>query len=443
MRAGAAILIAAVLLTGCGLVCATAAQAATPAQAPPPPYRQLAGHSSPKPLSTAATYAIAGLVENFDGSPMDRPDVEWGWNDPDGALLSAVYHSGGMIEGETNGTFSFAHVMAHPGHDRLWAYTPLSTDGLMGIDVSHLDFSAGVPFTIRPAHVRVSVAHAPTGKAGIFELGDAAASYADSGTYLDKGSGVVDAAPPGFNAAVLNFSNSWATVTAESEWISPGRQTVAVSPGAVASDTLSFDWNTAVHGRLLGQYCQHSGSPGSLVTYRVSGLPAGEQLSLFGWSEQSSDALVHDYAQTITSTGPSESYTVRLRIPKNAPVGFYRVEADRSDDPASLLQLYDHFDVCTLVASHRVVGAGDAVRLRGHLDTMSNHATLFVRYRPASQPESLRAPGWTKAGIVDVSRRGGFVTSILHPRRTSWYVLRYSNRELRRCFTSVVKVQVH
>lgn len=427
--------------------CATAAQAATHVRAPLPPYRHVVGQWSPTPvpLGGSALYAIAGVCESFDGSPLDRPYLEWGWYDPDAASFlpsAAVYHYGGYMDGAENGTFSSARVTAHPGHDALWMSSESSTDGLMGIGEWGLDFSTAAPFVLRPAHVKVSVAHAPAGKTGYFELGDAAVCWADSWSYIKQGSGIVDAAPPGFDAAVVNFSDSWDRVTSESEWTSPGHQTVAVSPGAVANDTLAFDWSKAAYGRLLGKPCQHSGRPGSSVTYRIAGLPAGEQVSFFGFSERSLTPTVHDYGRTVTSTGPAVTYTVRLQIPKNAPVGVYRVEANRSDDPRSLLQLYDYFDVSTLVASHAVVAPKGAVRLRGRLDTLSTRAMLLVRQRPAGQPESLHAPGWTQVGIVNVDAKGRFVTPVLHPRRTSWYVLRYSNANLNCCFTSVVKVEV-
>ena len=67
-----------------------------------------------------------------------------------------------------------------------------------------------------------------------------------------------------------------------------------MSPGEVADDTITFDWSQAVHGRLAGRACQHSGSPGSVVGYRVWGLPAGEQVSFFGSSDQT--PAVHDFA---------------------------------------------------------------------------------------------------------------------------------------------------
>ena len=87
------------------------------------------------------------------------------------------------------------------------------------------------------------------------------------------------------------------------------------------------------------------------------------------------------------------------------------------------------------------VDRGGAVRLRGHVAGSS--ATLFVRHRAAAQPDTLRARGWTKVANLAVGDTGKFVTPVLRPSRTSWYVVRYSGGDGDFvAFTPVVRVRV-
>jgi hypothetical protein len=318
----------------------------------------------------------------------------------------------------------------------------LTGDGLNYGILYHLDFSTTGSYVLRPGHVNISVAHASAGKRVHVSLGDANYSAADSSVGLTEGYGVADAWAPDFNSARASFDNAIGTVTAECEWVHPGHAPVAVSPGSVAATSVDFDWRSAVRGRLAGPLCRHSGRPGSTFRYTISNLPAGEQMSFFGQSWSPYTWGVQTYPQVVTSSGPENTYTVSLRVPKRATVGeVYWVQAQRSDDVQSLLWLYDNYEVCSFAASQNAIVHGQAVRLRGHID--GKKATLFMSHRRAGQPATTKAQGWTKVADLSVTASGRFASPRLRPSRTTWYVVRYPGMDGGFvAFTPVVKVSV-
>lgn len=398
-------------------------------------------------LSSASTYSISGTAEDFFGNPLAGYEVDWGWFDPDGdswSFTASVYHHGGTTNTAGDGTFSLPAVTSDPGHDDLFVFD--SDTGSYFLDQWGLDFSTTHSYTLRPGHVAVTVAHGLDGQPIGVTLGDAASSSADTQIDLTQGSGVVNAAPPDFNSGVAYSYNPHDTVSAECEWVNPSHTPVAVTPGTLAGTTVSFDWSQAVLGRLVGPLCQHAGRPGSLVRFAVSNLPAGQQMSFFGSSLSPDDWGTQTYPATVvTSTGTDQSYTVSLRIPKRATVGdVYEIYATRSDDPQSLLELYDDYQVCTFGASRQSIHHGGVVRLRGQTATMEGFTvTLFMTHHRAGEPSHLRAPGWTKVADLYVGSGGKFHSPLLRPSRTTWYAVRFSDEDAGfTAFTPVVRVAV-
>jgi hypothetical protein len=393
----------------------------------------------------AQTRPLSGTLQEFDGSPLANGWISWGWWDPDGYSWycpDAVYHNGGDASTGDDGAFSFPSVASHPAHDTLVAGGD-SRSGPIYTTLYHLDFSATGSYDLRPGHVNISVAHAPSGRQASVGLGDALFAIAQSSVDLTDGIGVADAMPPDINSARVSFPSANGAVRAECEWVSPGHAPVSVSPGAVAGTTVAVDWNAAVRGRLAGPRCRHSGRPGSTVRYSISNLPAGEQISFVGYSWSPADWGVQTYPQVVTSSGPQDTYTVALQIPARATVGqVYDVDAERSDDIQSMLWLYDYYEVCDIAATHSSITRGDSLRLRGHID--AKRATLFMSHRRAGQPASAKALGWAKVGNLSVSAHGRFVSRRLHPSHTTWYVVRYRGMGGGfLAFTPVVKVSVH
>ena len=393
----------------------------------------------------AQAYPVSGTMERFDGTPLANAWVTAGWYDPDGYswfVPNAFYNDAGDTTTAGDGSFSFAGVTSHPGHDSIMAGS-YSGAGLDYLILYHLDFSTTGSYVLRPGHVNVAIAHAPAGKRAQVSLGDALYSAIDSSVGLTDGYGVAAGIAPDFNSARASFPNANGTVTAECDWVSPGHAPVAVSPGDTAGTIIAFEWRSAVRGHLVGPRCRHSGRPGSTVRYAISNLPAGQQISFYARSWSPFDWPVKTYSQVVTSSGPQNTYTVALRIPTRATVGeVYEIDAERSEDVQSMLWLYDYYEVCTFSSSRGAIVKGQAVRLRGHID--SGHATLFMRHRRAGQPATPQAHGWTK--VADLSVRGGgrFVSPPLHPSRTTWYVVRYRGTDGGfTAFTPVVKVTVH
>ena len=445
MKRPAAIL---VCVMAVALACASTASASTSPRPVQPHYFQRNFVSVPAgPLAQARTqtYPVSGTLEDFDGTPLVNWLVSCGWLDPDGYswyVPDARYHQVGFIR-NADGSFSFAGLPSHPGHDSIEALGYSSSgSSFEALYLYHLDFSTTGSYVIRPGHVNISIADAPAGQAADIDIGNPLYSRSESvDVALTNGDGVADSLAPDFDSASAWFFNSDDAVTAECQWVSPGHVPVAVSPGTVAVTSLSFDWHSAVRGHLVGPQCRHSGRPGSTVRYTLSNLPSGERISFAGtsWTSWSSTT----FPKVVTSTGLQKTYTVALHMPANAPVGPYEIDAQRTDDTQSLLWLYDYYEVCTFSASHNSIAHGQAVRLRGHID--GNKATLLVCRHWADQPATVKAYGWIKVANLHVNASGRFVSPLLHPSRTAWYVVRYRANGAWVAFvtfTPVVKVTV-
>ena len=66
-------------------------------------------------------------MEAFDGTPVANSWVTCGWYDPDGYtwfVPAARYYDEGDAVTAADGSFSFAGVPSHPGHDSIMAGQP-------------------------------------------------------------------------------------------------------------------------------------------------------------------------------------------------------------------------------------------------------------------------------------------------------------------------------
>ena len=226
-------------------------------------------------------------------------------------------------------------------------------------------------------------------------------------------------------------------VTTAAEWL--GTSDVPVTAGALTPGTITVDWGTAQHAYLTGAVCQHSGKPGTVVTMVVKGWPAGEKAAF----ELTGFAGVN--TTKVTSAGPSHTYLARLTIPRSAHIGgVYGLTTVRWDKAASGLNFTDYFQVCTLTPSAASIKHGKAIRLSGKVPTTSGTVYLYSRHTSAGQPSNTSAKGWVKVGHYTL-KSGRFSTRLLHPTRTTWYVLRYGagHGAAFAGYTSVVKVTVH
>ena len=71
----------------------------------------------------------------------------------------------------------------------------------------------------------------------------------------------------------------------------------------------------------------------------------------------------------------------------------------------------------------------------------AGYVTIYsTTTRSSGQPGTLAAKGWVKAGRYRI-KSSKFVTGLLHPTRTTWYVAKYKGFAFP-AFTSVIKVTV-
>lgn len=425
------------------LVLPAGALAASRARLPlrlPPTWRPAASlRAAPFAAVLPGPYTVSGSALDYDGSPLPKgSQVEWGWYDPNLPVWNSpdiTYHLGddGSV---TGGAFSF-DATSFPGSDVLSVFDPNMVVGALGVlSTWNNDFSTHGPYTIQPGHVTVNIAGWPAGKLAEVAVGDAATGMADTAL---RGSGAACAPATGFDCVAVSLSNSHGAVPAALDWTSPSHAVVPVIAGAPVADPVDLDWSKARHGSLAGPLCRHSGKPGSVVRFVLKGWPAGYQASFDGYSYAGDS--VHYYSASATSAGADQTYSVPLVVPRHTPAGdAYAIDAYRTDDPATLLDVSDLFQVCRFGASSSTIRLGGGVRLRGTVSAGST-VDVFMRHRPADQPASLKAAGWTRIAHLTSGARGRFVTRVFRPSRTAWFVARYRSQYFP-AFTSVIKVAV-
>lgn len=398
-------------------------------------------------LGDGATYNISGHVLDFDGNGVPGAEVDWGWWDG-----SYNYQPGGtnMPQDDSPGTdntgaFAFTGVSGgHPqGDDLEITYLPPLSDGLDFIDSWNLDFATqndATPYSyeMRPGHVNVAIANVPTSMATLVpevKVGEQDVGFATTEVALTGGSGVAGMLPPSFNDVVAYYVGPLQNCTAQAEWL--GLSPVTVAAGATAGDTVNLDWNQAQYAHLAGPTWQHSGKPGTKAKMVLKGWPASQQAEFVGYYGGAPG--YKDYSASVLSTGPGNTYTTSLQVATNAPVGMYEIDTYRVDSPASFVQLWDYFQVCTVKASASAIRYGKTVRVSGKVWGYGK-VTVYSRTKAAGQPATLTAKGWKRVGAYN-TKSGKFASGLLRPKRTTWYVVKYNGYDFP-AFTSVIKVTV-
>jgi hypothetical protein len=381
----------------------------------------------------AGSYTISGTVLAFNGTAENGATVYWGRVDP-----TTGPQVGGQVNVGADGTFQFQNVSSLPGHDDLLSVYDFTHKTLGYLESWNNDFQLVSSYVVQPAEVTLNVQNAPASFApqvGVFGTGGQAQSWPS----ITGGTGTPMAPPPSFNDVVVSDVRNTAvptdlTVTTAAESLSASDASVAA--GAVAP-AVTLDWSAAQQAYLAGAACQHSGKPGSAFTVVVKGWPAGEKagFELAGFGANSI---------TVTSAGPSHTYRVKLVLPKTIRAGgVYGLATVRADATTSHLAFVDYFQVCTLTPSATSVRLGKTVRLSGKVPTTSGSVYLYSRHTAAGQPATTAAKGWVKLGRYTL-KSGKFATGLLHPTRTTWYVLRYGagHGAAFAGYTSVTKVTV-
>jgi hypothetical protein len=401
-------------------------------------------------LGDPTTYAISGRVLDFDHTPTAGAEVDWGWwdNVPNynvgGSNISQSTPNGT----DSSGAFRFGAVTSAPlpGNDDLRVYYP-TLSGLTFMDSWSLNFSTKndiTPFSyeMQPAHVTVNIDNAPASPAPEVKVGQMDTGYAVTEMPLTAGSGVAGVLPSSFDDVIAYYFHVagnpyYRTCLAQTEWLSPGTPPapVNVSAGVLATDPVHLDWNLAQYAYLAGPSWQHSGKPGTTVKMVLKGWPAGQQSQFAAY--YGAGSYVND---PITSSGAG-THVVSLRIRPNAPVDVYEVDTYRADATDSFVDLWDYFQVCTFKASASAIHHGKAMRLSGKVPGTGSVTIFSTTHKVAGQPATLAAKGWVKGGSYKI-KSGKFLSGLLHPKRTTWYVAKYRGYDFW-AFTSVVKVTVH
>jgi hypothetical protein len=258
------------------------------------------------------------------------------------------------------------------------------------------------------------------------------------------GQGLADCPPPDFTSAVATMDNGGDDDGATAcEWISPGATPWAVTAGSITPGVVTMDWSTAVHSHILGPRCQLARRPGGTVRFSLTNVPAGEQFSFYATQSFGSTLPL---SPVVTSTSPQTPYTVRVRVPSQIVAGQdCYISAYRSDDPESTLSVTDRLSVCSLSASRALITRGEGVRLHGRVESNGSSATLLAAPAGTPRPATLVAPGWKKVATLKLSNHDDFISflsPILHPKKSTSYVLRFSDSWFVRVFTPLLTVRV-
>jgi hypothetical protein len=409
-------------------------------------------HAAAAPAASArlgadVTYNISGHVLDFGGTGIADTEVDWGYWDPISGYVGEGYNP--RPGTDATGAFNFTGVSGghqmngQPSDDLHIFYNPLGNSTYVGLEEMEaytLDFStnndgSSYSYDMRPAQVDVTITNT-SGSLAEVKAGNAMVGYVRADVPLVSGTGTASVLPmTNFDDLIAYGYTSIGTCAAQAEWSTD--TPVGVVAGATAP-AITLDWNAALHASLAGPTCQHSGKPGSTVKMVLNGWPVDGQPEFVAYYGNGSS---HDYGSTEPkSTG--STLTVPLKLSTSAPIDVAEIDTYRLDNVDSLVGMWDYYQVCTFKSTASAIRHGHAIRLSGVLPAAAGRVTLYsTTHKVTAQPATLAAKGWTKMGAYKVAS-GKFATGLLHPKRTTWYVVKYSGYAFP-AFTSVVKVYVH
>ena len=391
------------------------------------------------------TYAISGHVLNYDDSAAVGAEVDWGWWDSNG------YNPGGTNMPldtspgtDLNGAFAFGAVTSAPvaGNDDLsvWYPSPATDTSsvLEFLQTWNNDFATTSSYELQPGAVDVSA----TGVSGAMANGEPSEVWVAGTAGLARTTMTLASAagtaftPADFNDVVAGFHTPQGDMTAETQWQGSD---VSVTPGTTDTTPVPLDWGQAHHATLAGPLCQHSGKPGSIAKLNLSGWLVNEQAAFC--FEGPTWYWYYPDASTITINAADKTYTASLRVPTGIAADLYAVHAYRFDDANGIPDLWAYYQVCTFKSSVSAIHHGKPIRLSGKVPAGAGSVTIYSSTKAHGQPATLSAKGWVKGGHFKITKRA-FKSGLLHPKRTTWYVAKYTGYVFP-AFTSVIKVTVH
>ena len=415
------------------------------------PLGMLAHARTAAPVGDTGPYSITGNVLDFSGAGVAGANVYWGfWTDATGYNYGGEYPSAT----DTTGSFSFSNISG--GHtfdslpsDELDVSYPANSAGLEAMFDWSLDFATTSTYPLQPAEANVTLDNSSDSdlymRAGSDTLGYCLADVpltSNSGT----ATGVASVLPnsnfddltvyPVFAAS--SYTSKYTVCQAAVEW---SGSAVTVAPGDVAGSTVTLDTDNAQYAWLYGPMCRHSGAAGRTVTIQLLNWPKGEIAGFNAWWGTNFDTgLTYSTTKTVATSGATVN--VPLNIYPKAPVGVYEIDAYRTykDNPDSLLDMWDLYQVTTFKASASTIYPGHAVRLSGAVPGTGKATVYSITKKPANQPSTTAAKGWHRVARYTISSRK-FKTGLLHPTRTTWYVVEYKGYAFP-AFSQIVKVTV-
>jgi len=390
---------------------------------------------------------VTGVVQDHAGAPVGGALVVWGYYDADGDWIF-----GNQVETQADGSFTFDGVIA-------------TTDGELDVSLSDeagyqawsLTFSAppaANDFVLRPGIVPFSTTRSSNPSWDYWD-GVVVDTWGSGGggttTLAETGNAYV--MPADYDYAVVYYFSNQAV-----EWV--GGSPIPVAAGGTGATPIEVSQSDAQSVLVTKPYWA-SGKPGTTMTLRMGNWPAGWQARFYGYSEYPYSYPEKAYGATYTSNDVTA--WLSLTVPKNATPGYdFQIHAYRSDTESSALDINDFFQVCTLKSSKAAVRSGGAIRLAGlvplaghwgsRLAPAGKRVTIFKRTTaPSRQPASWTSPqGWTKVATVSTTRAGAYHSGYLHPRRSTWYIVRYpgswnadTGQFYWKAFTSALKVRVY
>jgi hypothetical protein len=393
---------------------------------------------------------VSGTVLRYRGAAQSGAWVEWGAVDTHG-----VYSPAGGALTDGSGAYAITGVGAAAGAGQRFMRPPGTDDyllrfGLTFVDpgTTTLDFRPGkLNFTTNRATSWSNWKGVRVVTFGSDAVSSTSARTAIGSTATSGASGAVRALPDTVTSAVVYYWPYQAV-----EWLAGAP--VAITAGVTASNTISVSQAAALRLRLAAPFWR-SGKPGGTIKLAVSNWPATATAHFYAAPRFPASAAITHFGLAFTSLG-TKSQNVTLTAPAAARPGYaYDFTAQRTDS-GSHLALTVSYQVCTLKASATTIARGSPIRLSGVVPTQGHWGaakglpkvvTIFKRTTNPTigQPTVWDATreGWQLAGTSLANAYGNYTSAVLHPTRTTWYVVRYAGDSWYwRAFTSVIKVTV-
>jgi hypothetical protein len=411
-----------------------------------PHFRDEGGAQGATGITPLAAQGGAGVVNGtvyaFDGSPIQEAQVYAGWREGDS------FHFLDPVSTDSSGSYSVTGVSATSlGVVRA---ALASKDYFLRGGLTFADPGPST-FDLRPGTIGFTTTRATTDWGTWTTVAVFTAGTGGEARTMSTASGLGGSAwamAPDVSYAVAYY---WSNEAAEYRFPSA----TPVTAGADAGVTAVFKEGLAFRMWIAKPYWW-SGKPGSSLELHYSNWPAGTVARFLGVPGYPLDAAATTFAgKHLTSAGAKEAVT-RVTVPSTVKPGYaYTVEMYRPEDPV-WIDLSVRFQVCTLTASRTSVRSGGAVRLSGVVPVSGRvgtqpgapvTVTIYRRTTAASNPPKVwdaTLGGWRKVGYYTTTGLGAFHTGYLHPKRTTWYVARYSARlPYLKAYTSVRKVTVY